>query len=92
MRRAFTAMRTGRPGPVLIEVPKDVAELELSRDFTYTPVQRHRTGPDPVDVRIAIDMLAKARRPILLAGQGIHYAEAWGELGELADALARFQS
>ena len=88
MRRAFTALRTGRPGPVLIEIPKDVAEQELTRDFTYAPVAKHRTGPDPADVSVAISMLCKARRPVLLAGHGIHYAEAWAELRELAEILS----
>ena len=87
MRRAFTALRTGRPGPVMLEVPKDVAEQELTKEFTYTPVTRHRTGPDPADVSKAISMLRAARRPLLLAGQGIHQGEAWTELRELAEAL-----
>lgn len=88
MRRAFTALRTGRPGPVLLEIPKDVAEQELTKELAYTPVTRHRTGPDPADVDQAIAMLLKARRPVLLAGQGIHHGEAWAELRELAETLA----
>jgi thiamine pyrophosphate-dependent acetolactate synthase large subunit-like protein len=88
MRRAFTQMRTGRPGPVVLEVPKDVAEQELTKDFTYTPVVRHRTGPDPSDVTTAIEMLLKAERPVLLAGGGVHKGQAWDELRALAEALS----
>jgi uncharacterized protein len=88
MRRAFTQLRTGRKGPVLIEVPKDIAEQELSGDFTYSPVKPHRTGPDPADVKIAVDMITKARRPIILAGGGVHWAEAWAELQQLAETLS----
>ena len=70
MRRAFTAPRTGRPGRVMLEVPKDVAEQELTKEFTYTPVTRHRTRPRS-GRRLQGDLHVRAaRRPLLLAGQG----------------------
>jgi acetolactate synthase-1/2/3 large subunit len=88
MRRAFTQLRTGRLGPVLLEVPKDIAEQELSGDLEYTPVAPHRSGPDPADVKTAIEMILAADRPVLLAGQGVHWAEAWTELRQLAETLS----
>jgi acetolactate synthase-1/2/3 large subunit len=88
MRRAFTALRTGRPGPVLLELPEDVAEEELGDGpLGYAPVPRRRSGPDEADVRVAVRMLSAARRPVLLAGQGVHYAEGWEELRRLAERL-----
>lgn len=87
MRRAFTYLRTGRPGPVLLELPKDTAEQELSSELAYRPVVKHRTGPDPKDVTEALTMLTKAKRPVLMAGQGIHHAEAWSELQEFVEAM-----
>ncbi len=87
MRRAFTALRTGRPGPVLLELPADVADAPLAGDLAYQPVKRHRSGPDPADVELAVDMLLKARRPVLLAGQGVHRSGAYDELQLFAEQL-----
>ena len=86
MRRAFAAVRSGRPRPALVEIPADVSSAEVA-EFEYTPVRRLRYGPDPADVERAADMLAAAERPVLYAGQGVHYAKAWGALKELAELL-----
>lgn len=90
LRRAFTQLRTGRPGPVLLELPSDVAagELDDAAVAAYRPVVRHRSRPDSADVERAVDLILAARRPLLLAGGGVHSAEAWDELRELAE-LAR---
>jgi acetolactate synthase I/II/III large subunit len=88
MRRAFVALRTGRPGPVLLELPGDVANEELSDEaFAYVPLPRHRTGPDPADVARAVDLLFAAERPMILAGGGVHAAEAEEELSAVAELL-----
>jgi acetolactate synthase I/II/III large subunit len=88
MRRAFVALRTGRPGPVLLELPGDVANQELPDEgFAYAAVPRHRTGPDPADVARAVDLLLTAERPVILAGGGVHAAEAEEELRSLAELL-----
>ena len=86
MRRAFAAVRSGRPRPALVEIPADVSSAEVA-DFEYTPVQRLRYGPDPADVERVADVLAAAERPVLYAGQGVHYAKAWDALKELAELL-----
>lgn len=86
MRRAFAAVRNGRPRPALVEIPADISSAEVE-EFDYQPVQRLRYGPDPADVQRAAAMLVEAERPVLYAGQGVHYAKAWGALKELAELL-----
>jgi acetolactate synthase-1/2/3 large subunit len=86
MRRAFTLLRSGRPAPVLLEVPLDVAAAEIER-CDYKPAQALRTAADPVCVREAVRVLRGARRPLLLAGQGVLWAEAGDELREFAERL-----
>jgi acetolactate synthase I/II/III large subunit len=87
-RRAFTALRSGRGGPVVIEVPRDVYNEDIPDDFAYTPARPVRYGPDPKDVEAAVKMLLAAKTPMIYAGQGVHYARAWTELKELAELLA----
>ena len=88
MRRAFTALRNGRPGPVLVEVPTDILGEIFEGELDYTPVVRNRFGPDPADVEKAAATLANAKRLVIYAGQGVHYAEAWSQLKQLAEMLA----
>jgi thiamine pyrophosphate-dependent acetolactate synthase large subunit-like protein len=88
MRRAFSALRTGRPGPVLLELPKDVAEQTSTGDPSdYVPVRGYRSSPDPGDVRRVIDMVSESCRPVVVAGQGVHRAEAWSELKRFAEQM-----
>ncbi len=86
IRRAFAAVRNGRPRPALVEIPADISSAEVE-EFSYQPVQRVRYGPDPADVERAADMLVAAEQPVLYAGQGVHYAKAWDALKELAELL-----
>jgi acetolactate synthase-1/2/3 large subunit len=83
-RRAFTLLRTGRRAPVALELPVDVAAEEIE-GLPYKPVQPVRAGGDPTDVREAVRVLLKAKRPIIHAGQGVLWAEAWDELRALAE-------
>ena len=78
-RRAFNRLRSGRGGPVLIEIPVDVWTEEVDPS-DYVPASRIRTGTDPEAIRQAAKMLIAAKRPVIYAGQGVHWAEAWGEL------------
>ncbi|MEC8856497.1 MAG: thiamine pyrophosphate-binding protein, partial [Chloroflexota bacterium] len=88
MRRAFTKLRTGRPGPVLLEIPADVATAELPEElFNYEPPRVVLQQADPADVSRAAKALLAADRPILRAGQGVLYAEATPELIEIAEFL-----
>jgi acetolactate synthase-1/2/3 large subunit len=87
LRRAFTRLRSGRGGPVLVEIPVDVWNEEVD-PADYAPPRAARSGPDPEAIREAAAMLIAARRPVLYAGQGVHWAEAWPELRRLAELLA----
>ena len=88
MRRAFTRLRTGRGGPVLVEIPSDLMMEELEGELDYQPATATRSGPAPEDVAKAAEMLAAASRPVIYAGQGVHYAKAWPQLKALAEHLA----
>lgn len=87
-RRAFTQLRSGRGRPVLIEIPTDIYAEEFEGPLTYTPGLDTKFGPDPEAVRQATDVLLAAKNPIIYAGQGVHYAEAWPQLKRLAELLA----
>ena len=86
LRRAFSQLRLGRPSPVLLELPSDILRGELpSGDADYLPVRQRRSSGDPQDVRDAAKVLLGAKNPVIHAGQGVLYAEAWDELQELAE-------
>jgi len=87
-RRAFTQLRNGRGGPVVIEVPGDVFAEDVPGPIGYTPVVSTRYGPEASAVAEAAKTLVQAQRPVIYAGQGVHWAEAYDELRELADLLA----
>src|SRR4029077_14042768 len=87
-RRAFTKLKNGRGGPVIVEIPTDMWNEEVAEPLNYTPVLRTRYGADPVHVKEAAALLAGARRPVIYAGQGVHYARAWPQLKRLAERLA----
>ena len=84
MRRAFWQLRNGRGGPALVEVPLDVFREDVG-DINYVPSYKTRTGPDPEAVASVASVLASAERPVIYAGQGVHYAKAWDELKQLAE-------
>jgi len=87
MRRAYHAMRSGKGGPVLVEVPAEVWEEDYRGELDYAPVPIQRTGPDRDAVRAAARMLLAAKNPLLWAGQGVLYAEASDELAALAELV-----
>ena len=87
MRRAFTQARNGRPRPALVEVPIDLFEEDVSEPFNYRPAPTTRSGPDPDAVKEIAGVLLEAERPVIYAGQGVHYAQGWEALRELAELL-----
>ena len=87
MRRAFYQLRTRKTGPVLLEIAGDVWFSEVDGELDYLPVRASRSAPDPADVAAAAEALLSAERPVIHAGQGCLYAEAWDELKELAELL-----
>lgn len=92
MRRAFTLLRTGRPGPVVVTIPR--YRGEAARAFSYDeeehpwiPVKGWKSAPDPQDVKHAVKVLLGAKKPLIYAGEGVLYANATGELKEFAELL-----
>ena len=88
MRRAFSQLRNGRLRPVVVEMPWDVLTEDIGQDLNYKPVVGSRSAPDPAAVRQAAKSLVEADRPVIYAGQGVHWADAYAELKELAELLA----
>jgi acetolactate synthase-1/2/3 large subunit len=89
LRRAFMQLRTGRPGPVVLGVPHDVAAKEIE-NCSYKPVASQpqlRCGADPAGVARAVALIAGAARPYLYAGAGVLVSEATSELVALAELL-----
>ena len=88
MRRAFSNLKMGRPGPVMVEIPADIAEEEVDESaLLYQPVKAARSSADPRDVDEAARALVEARWPVIHAGQGVLYAEATEQLVQLAELL-----
>jgi acetolactate synthase-1/2/3 large subunit len=90
MRRAFTALRSGSPGPVVLEMPQDVLMTEVpDGSLVYEPVGPGRkAAPDADEVAKAADLLVNAKNPVLNLGGGVLSAEAWDEAKELAELLS----
>lgn len=87
MNRAFTNLKTGRPRPVLLQVPGNLGEYDED-EFPYVPVQAWKSQADPDDVTAVVKLLLKARNPVMYVGQGIFYADGCAELLQFAE-LAR---
>ena len=86
MRHAVTQMKSGRPGPVMLEMPGDVMKTEYPGDeVEYTPVRRRESLASPEDVRELIEALLKSSSPIIVAGQGVLYSQASTELVEFSE-------
>jgi len=87
-QQAFHVMRSGRPGPVLIDLPFDVqmAEIEFDVD-TYEPLSVYKPAATRKQVEKAIDMLCAAERPLIVAGGGIYNAGAEELLVEFAETV-----
>ena len=88
VERAFHLAQTGRPGPVLVDVPMDVFSADLEVDaFAITPPEIAKSGLDPATAARIVDALATSRRPVIYVGGGVMSARATKELQALAEAL-----
>jgi acetolactate synthase-1/2/3 large subunit len=89
MRRAFNLLKNGRPGPVMVEIPADVALEEVSEAVVaaYKPVKATCSAGNAEDIAAAARTLIQARKPLICAGQGVLYGEASAELVALAELL-----
>lgn len=88
MRRAFTQARNGRPRPALVEIPADLMMQDIPEPFDPVPVPTVRYGPNSAEIESVAEALLNAECPVIYAGQGVHYAQAWDKLRELAELLA----
>ena len=93
VRRAFAVATSGRPGPVILDVPEDIAHGEYTFDAadfwideTTTRAQSRRAAPSPEALDQAARLIAKSGQPLLLVGGGIHISEAYDALQGLAEA------
>lgn len=94
VKRAFMVATSGRPGPVVLNVPESVAhaeweydESEFEVDLRFASIPAYRSRPEAAGLAEAADLIEGARRPIILAGGGIHLSGAYEALGRLATRL-----
>ncbi len=87
LRRAFTQVKNGRPRPALVEIPSDLFAEEVPEPLNYRPTPRLHYAPDVLEVQRVARVLLNAQRPVIYAGQGVHYAKGWQALRELAELL-----
>jgi thiamine pyrophosphate-dependent acetolactate synthase large subunit-like protein len=86
MRRAFHALRNGRPGPVLVEMTGDVCAQQVpDAAMNYHPPKASMQRPSTADVKDAAKLLLGAKKPLIWAGQGVLYSEASKELTQFAE-------
>ncbi|MHC1770414.1 MAG: biosynthetic-type acetolactate synthase large subunit [Flexilinea sp.] len=89
IHEAFYIARSGRPGPVLIDITKDAQQAEIDWEFDDSPVHlpgyRPDLSPMQTDLDRAVEMIQSARRPVILAGQGILISGAMAEVLEFAE-------
>ena len=88
IREAFYIAKTGRPGPVLVDITKDAQQISMDWEYDDKPIRLPGYRPDlrPVakDIEKAIDMISSAKKPVILAGQGVILSGAMSELMEFA--------
>ena len=85
LRRAFHALRNGRPGPVVYEIHRDVMLGEVTNLDSYKSPKEWKVMPSRSDIKDAVTKILSAKRPVISAGQGVYYAEATDELREFAE-------
>ncbi len=93
IKEAFIIASTGRPGPVLIDLPKDVTMAEIEYDYpekVELPGYKPTTRGHPRQIRKAAELIMKAERPIILAGGGVILSNASYELTKLAETIPAF--
>lgn len=89
MRRAFYRLKSGRPGPVMVEIPTDISTMEISEKLvaSYTPAKRVLSSASESDVMKAAELLLSSKSPLIYAGQGVTYGSATEELSTLAELI-----
>ena len=88
LKEAFHIATTGRPGPVLVDIPRDVQQQTCEFEYPETlnlPGYKPQLKSDPEQVHAAAELIAQAERPVIMAGHGVVIARAWDQLVELAE-------
>ncbi|MCH8201356.1 MAG: biosynthetic-type acetolactate synthase large subunit [Chloroflexi bacterium] len=89
MQQAFHIATTGRPGPVLVDIPRDTlqqkGEFYWSENLQLRGYRQNDLTPDPNEIQKAADLIAQAERPVILAGHGVIISRAYDELLKLAE-------
>ena len=80
IHKAFRVAREGRPGPVLVDLPKDVQAEFVDFEYPSNGYVWMPPEPDSAQVQAAVRMLNEAERPLVIAGRGVHISRAWDEL------------
>lgn len=88
LREAFYLMRSGKPGPVVVDFPLDIQMKDIDFDIdSYVPLCVERPSPKSEDISKALDMLAEAKAPVIIMGGGVTLSESEDKLIALAEAL-----
>jgi len=88
VKEAFHIATTGRPGPVVVDIPKDISEEEVTDEYStefFLPGYQPNVRPNPLQITKLADALEKAKKPVLLAGAGIVFARATAELKKFVE-------
>ena len=89
VKEAFHIASTGRPGPVLVDIPKDISAGELSEvpeeGTVHLPGYQPTTKPNPLEIKKLADAITKSKKPVILAGAGILHGKASTELTAFAE-------
>ena len=87
MRKAYYQLKTGKGGPVLLELPIDVLGADFEGDIEYQVVSGNKFSPDKSEINQAVQVLLNSKKPVIYAGQGCMYSEATDELLQFAEIL-----
>lgn len=88
LREAFHLMRSGKPGPVLVDLPLDIQQAEIEFDINdYEPLPVESPGPTEAEIAKALDMIAAAENPVIIMGGGVTLSQSEPELIAFAEAL-----
>jgi acetolactate synthase-1/2/3 large subunit len=88
IKEAFHIATTGRPGPVLVDIPRDIQQQEAEFEYPTTlnlPGYKPPAEGDQLEIKRAAELIAQAEKPIILAGHGVVISRAWDELVQLAE-------
>ena len=84
VRRAYTQLRSGRPSPVMLQLPRGLEDYDPA-EHPYIPVKGWKPSGDPHDVKVAVEAILHANSPMIFAGQGVFFGDACAELKQLAE-------